>query len=83
MNVYALKLENNKYYIGKTNKDVVDRYNEHLAGNGSEWTRLYKPIGIVKSQQSSSIFDEDNITKEYMMKYGIDNVRGSATVHNF
>ena len=36
--VYALKLEQEKYYIGKTNKPMSERYQEHVDGIGSSWT---------------------------------------------
>jgi hypothetical protein len=33
---------------------------------------------LIECYESKSIFDEDNKTKEYMMKYGFDNVRGGS-----
>jgi predicted GIY-YIG superfamily endonuclease len=36
--IYILKLREGKYYIGKT-KNVEKRFNEHIAGNGSGWTK--------------------------------------------
>ena len=76
--IYILKLENNKYYCGKTNKSVQSRFEEHKNKEGSEWTRLYKPIKIISFRTSKSIFDEDNTVKELMMKEGIFNVRGGS-----
>ncbi len=35
-NIYILKLENDNYYVGKSN-DVLSRYRQHLSGNGSSW----------------------------------------------
>jgi cellular nucleic acid-binding protein len=78
--IYVLKLENNKYYVGKTSKPVNERYDEHLNGKGSEWTKLYKPIKIKETKTSADQFDEDKYTKIYMAKYGIDNVRGGSYV---
>jgi predicted GIY-YIG superfamily endonuclease len=43
--IYILKLDNGKYYVGKSNH-VRQKYSDHISGNGSEWTRLYKPISI-------------------------------------
>jgi predicted GIY-YIG superfamily endonuclease len=83
--IYILQLENGKYYVGKT-RDIKKRFNEHQSGNGSAWTSKYKPICIEKEIRSTSQFDEDNYVKEYMMKYGIDNVRGgvySSVILNF
>jgi predicted GIY-YIG superfamily endonuclease len=75
--IYILKLREGKYYIGKTN-NVEKRFNEHIAGNGSGWTKKYKPISLIKSVVSTSYFDEDKYVKEYMAKYGIENVRGGT-----
>jgi cellular nucleic acid-binding protein len=49
-------------------------------GCGSAWTTLHKPIYIEEIVESNSPFDEDKITKEYMSRYGIDNVRGGSYV---
>jgi len=76
--IYILKLNNNKYYIGKTNRSVNERYQEHLEGIGSFWTKKYKPLSVVKQIENSSQFDEDRYVKEYMAIYGIENVRGGS-----
>ena len=76
--IYVLKLEGGKFYIGRTNKKAVERFKEHKAGKGSAWTRKYKPIGIDRIDLNGDKFDEDKVTKQYMEKYGIDNVRGGT-----
>ena len=74
--IYVLKCREGKYYVGKT--DTFDkRYKEHLTGEGSAWTKKYRPIGIEKVIKGDK-FDENKITKQYMDKYGIDNVRGGS-----
>lgn len=78
-NIYILKLQGGRYYVGKSD-NVMKRYGEHLSGNGSAWTRKYKPIGIEKVIENVSPFDEDKFTKEYMVKYGMDKVRGGTYV---
>jgi len=78
-NIYILKLKENKYYIGKSD-NVLNRFQQHINGNGSSWTRKYNPISIEKIIENVSSFEEDKITKEYMSKYGIDNVRGGSYV---
>ena len=82
LTVYALKLENDKYYIGKTHRgvDADIRFQEHKSGKGSEWTKMYKPISIVETYVHDSAFEEDVLTKKYMMKYGIENVRGGSYI---
>lgn len=75
--IYILRLRAGKYYIGKT-KNVDKRWAEHTAGSGSGWTKKYPPLSLVKSVVSTSQFDEDRYVKEYMEKYGIENVRGGT-----
>jgi hypothetical protein len=77
--IYVLKLENNKYYIGKTENPKI-RLENHFSSNGSEWTKLYKPIKIIEIIPNCDNYDEDKYTKIYMDKYGIDNVRGGSYV---
>jgi predicted GIY-YIG superfamily endonuclease len=78
-NIYILKLKGGNYYVGKT-YNVEKRFNEHISGYGSAWTKKYKPISIDKIIKNASKYDEDRYVKEYMEKYGIDKVRGGAYV---
>jgi predicted GIY-YIG superfamily endonuclease len=75
--LYVLQLEDNKWYIGKT-ADVKKRFSQHQNGSGSAWTKSYKPVKIVETRRLKDDYDETNTTKDYMKKYGIDNVRGGA-----
>ncbi len=75
--VYILKLENDKYYIGKTN-DIKKRLKEHISQKASNWTTKHKIISVEKIIENVDSFDEDKYVKEYMSKYGIDNVRGGS-----
>ena len=77
-NIYILGLVKNKYYVGKTHKDVSFRIYQHIKGNGSQWTKLYKPIKLVGTFETKDKFDEDKYTKKYMDLYGIENVRGGS-----
>jgi predicted GIY-YIG superfamily endonuclease len=78
-NIYILKLNNNKFYVGKS-FNPEKRFLEHLSGEGSTWTKKYEPIEIETIIPNASHFDEDKYVKEYMNKYGIDNVRGGSYV---
>ena len=73
--IYILKLQNNKYYVGKTNLPNF-RLNDHFKNNDTEWTKKYKPLEILKIIPNCDNFDEETYTLRYMDKYGIDNVRG-------
>jgi len=81
--LYALKLTDEKYYIGLTSyKNVNVRYNQHLDGSGAKWTKLYKPTEIIETRKIGHIPEKDaliletKLTVEYIEKYGIENVRG-------
>lgn len=76
-NIYVLRLEGGRYYVGKS-EDVMNRYSQHLKGNGSAWTRKHKPVALEKTYKNASPFDEDKYTKEYMSNYGIEKVRGGS-----
>ena len=73
--IYILKLEHKKWYIGKSG-NINKRFEQHINGIGAKWTQLYKPISIEETRELSNNADEDDITLEYMKKYGIENVRG-------
>jgi predicted GIY-YIG superfamily endonuclease len=67
--IYVLKLEQGKYYIGKTNNPQF-RLENHCNGNGSAWTQKYKPLKVIKILQNKDDYDEDKYTMQYMDKYG-------------
>lgn len=85
MYIYGLKLQNNKYYIGKTT-NFDNRYNQHLSSKGSDWTTIHKPIEIlfVREIGTDNMLKNDinyhkleNLyTEAHMLKYGWKNVRG-------
>ena len=75
--LYVLQLSGGKYYVGKTT-DVLKRFEQHNSGNGSAWTKLYAPVKILEVKPITSPHDENNVTKDYMKKYGISNVRGGS-----
>ena len=76
-NIYVLLCESNKYYVGKTTKDVTVRFSEHQSGKGSEWTRKYPPVKIVEIKKGDK-WEEEVTFYRTAEKYGIDNVRGSS-----
>lgn len=78
-NVYILKLVQGKYYVGAS-QNVLQRYKQHLDGKGAAWTKTFRPIQIEEMFEMVSPFEEDRRLKEYMGKYGIENVRGGSYV---
>lgn len=43
--VYVLKCSNGSYYIGHT-QDLKKRWEQHLSGQGADWTKKFPPIYI-------------------------------------
>ena len=77
--IYAIKLEKEKYYIGKTSNPQF-RLQTHFDSNGSSWTKKYKPLKVIEIIPNCDDYDEDKTTMKYMDKYGINNVRGGSFV---
>lgn len=77
LKVYVLKCLQEKYYIGKTT-NFAKRYDQHMSGEGSAWTKKYRPVDIVEVISNADKYDEDKYVWKYMEKYGIQNVRGGS-----
>ena len=75
--IYVLQCRSGKYYVGKT-ADVMRRYEEHRGGKGSAWTKKYPPTRLMECRAITGSHDENNVTKDLMKKYGVDNVRGGT-----
>jgi len=75
--VYVLQCKSGKYYVGKTT-DVMRRFEEHKSGKGSAWTKKYPPARLMECKPMTSPHDENNMTKDLMKKYGVENVRGGS-----
>ena len=73
--IYVLQLQQNKYYVGKTNNPPV-RLDAHFDAGGSAFTKRYKPLQIHALIPDCSDHDEQRVTQEYMGKHGIQQVRG-------
>jgi hypothetical protein len=74
--IFVLKLENAKYFIGKTaNLDFqLQDFNYHKY----LWTKKYNPKLLVNTIKTQDDYDEDKETLKYIQKYGIENVRGGS-----
>jgi len=81
--IYVLECENDKYYVGST-RNRKQRYRQHFENprGGSKWTRRHKPIRVIAEYKRIPtrylMGMESQKTAEYMMKYGVNNVRGAA-----
>ena len=77
--VYVLKLENSKYFVGhtKTTKNLPGQIEKlNIA-----WLKKNPYIKILKIYNNCDKFDVDKYTKKYMELYGIENVRGGSYYH--
>jgi len=75
LSIYVLECVRGKYYVGKTS-NLNYRMLSHFSGQGSVWTKKYRPIRIAQVIENADKFDEDAFTLRYMELYGISNVRG-------
>jgi putative endonuclease len=73
--VYILLLEDNYYYVGYTN-NIYKRMKLHFTGKGSDWTKLHKPIKIIKLLEGNTK-TETQETLNLMKKKG-SRVRGAG-----
>lgn len=78
-----LKCVNGKYYVGITTKEPHIRFLEHKRNvRSAGWTRKHKPLVLFYSKFLGNITKaeaqlfEARATRRYIIKYGIDNVRG-------
>uniref|UniRef100_A0A6C0KVX8 CCHC-type domain-containing protein n=1 Tax=viral metagenome TaxID=1070528 RepID=A0A6C0KVX8_9ZZZZ len=75
MIVYVLRLKENRFYISKTN-NIKKCYRDHLNGTVCAWTRMYSPLLMEKVIPNVGDEMVDILVKEYMLQYGVNNVRG-------
>ena len=77
--LYVLKLEQGKYYVGITT-NFTNRLQQHKDGCGSTWTKKYKFIKTLSTENVPTKYapaEETKRTYELMLKYGIHNVGGA------
>lgn len=79
--LYVLELEQDKYYVGLSH-NVEKRFQMHKTGEGAGFTKIYKPVRILKNITTYATTYtiagqyEDNETIKLMKIYGRENVRG-------
>ena len=87
--LYVLELEDGCYYVGIAS-DIKHRFESHMSGYGSKWTKLHKPLqkdepmlvlemGVgVDNPFNLITVDEATVTYHLMCEKGFDKVRGSG-----
>jgi predicted GIY-YIG superfamily endonuclease len=76
-NIYILKLEKEKYYIGTTNNKYFT-LQSYLNNNNAAWTRKYKPLKVIRFIEDCYDYEENIVTLNIMKLYGVANVRGGS-----
>ena len=86
--IYALALEDGKYYVGLTGRSNPNvRINQHGTTYGARWTMKHKPIKVLEirdlgyTTKSEAEDFEQNLTWAYMKIYGNQKVRGGNTTY--
>ena len=81
--LYVLRLEDGKFYVGITSKTPDVRMREHQRGvRTAYWTAKHKPIEVIHSEDLGNTTKEkaerreNKLTRELMKQWGINNVRG-------
>ena len=74
MKTYVLLLEDDCYYIGKSEK-LYSRISQHERGTGSTWTSEHRFRELLEVRDGDV---EKETTLEYMRVHGVEKVRGYA-----
>lgn len=81
--LYILRLEDGKYYVGITSKTPEIRMQEHLDGvRVAYWTAKHKPVEVIFSEdlgvieKSKAEKRENKMVRAVMKQRGLNNVRG-------
>ena len=73
--VYILELEDECWYVGITlNLNV--RLGQHWAGQGSNWTKLHKPLRLVEVLYPGTQMLENDVCQTLILEFGADKVKG-------
>ena len=75
--IYVLLLQENKFYVGFSERPIGERFIEHFNYRGSKWTTLYRPVQVLQVLPGG-IEEENEMTLRMMDKYGWWNVRGGS-----
>lgn len=81
--LYVLRLQDGKFYVGITSKNPEVRMQEHLNGvRVAYWTAKHKPIEIIHTEdlgiieKSKAEKRENKMVRALMKQRGLNNVRG-------
>ncbi|KAI8897457.1 hypothetical protein BC833DRAFT_41363 [Globomyces pollinis-pini] len=75
--IYVLLLQENKFYVGYSERPIGERFLEHFNYQGSKWTTLYRPVQVLQVLPGG-LKEENDMTLKMMDTYGWWNVRGGS-----
>ena len=76
--LYVLRLEDDCYYVGMS-YNLNFRWSQHWDNKGEKWTKLHKPLEVVKVIYPATEEGIENIvTLEYIALYGAEKVKGGS-----
>ena len=84
--IYILALDQDKYYVGQTNK-IKQRTSEHFNGHGANYTKKYNPKKVVRTfrtgtrNNKKALLFETFITLLVMKHQGWQNVKGGKLLN--
>lgn len=76
--VYVLKCEDDCYYVGQTQREYYEEVERHFKGEQMGWTKIHRPIKIDLLRFYCDENDVELYTRTYMLRYGVDKVRGGS-----
>ena len=86
--VYVLRLDGGYYYVG-ISRDVDKRFQRHLSGKGSVFTRRHKPVEVVErfscenaTEAEASVIEMKKVA-DYAMKFGFNFVSGGGYTRQY
>lgn len=79
MNVFVLELTNGKYFIGHTYRSNFKL--SEFKSDKLEWTRKYKPVGVIDFLENCNFDYYLKIINIYMDFYGVKNVYSGAELN--
>ena len=75
--IYVIALEENRFFVYYTDTSCEEDIFTEVSCM-FEFTQKYKPQQIIESIWTTDMFEIDKYVKKYMLKYGIDRVRGGS-----
>jgi hypothetical protein len=79
VSIYVVSLEQDRYFIHRSygyGKLEIELFNEFEYNY--EFVKLFKPLYIIEILPEENGYHLDYMVKKYMLKYGMENVRGGS-----